>query len=95
MRFAGEQPSGNAAVRVYRFQNAAKPRGAYVIWRPTSDGSTLPKYTLTVGGRPTIATLVTLAKGKPGGVAAPLPVTGGRATLAVSECPVLVLVNRR
>jgi hypothetical protein len=95
MHFAGEQPSGSAAVRIYRFQNAAKPGGAYVVWRPTTDGSMLPGYTLTVGRKPTKVTLVTLAKGKPSGAAAPLPLAGGRVTLAVSERPVLVLVNRR
>ena len=41
MRFAGEQPSGNTDVRVYRFKSAAVAGGAYVVWRPTSDGSTL------------------------------------------------------
>jgi len=93
MRFAGEQPSGNADVKVYRFQSTAGPGGAYVIWRPTSDGSTLPHFTLAMSGKPGGATLVTLVKGKPGGAAIPLPLTGGRATLAVSERPVIVLVN--
>ena len=94
MRFAGEQPSGSAAVKVYRFQSAAGTGGAYAIWRPTSDGSTLPRYTLTAGGKTRAATLVTLVKGQPSGVAAPLRLTGGRATLSVSERPVIVLVNR-
>lgn len=94
MRFAGEQPSGNAAVKVYRFRSAAGAGGAYVVWRPTSDGSALADYALTVGGRAGGATLVRLVKGKPSGAAAPLPLPGGRATLAVSERPVIVLVNR-
>jgi len=93
MRFAGEQSSRNAAVKVYRFQSTAGPGGAYVIWRSTSDGSTSPHFTLAVGGKTAAATLVTLVKGKPGGAAAPLPLTAGRATLPVSERPVIVLLN--
>ena len=93
MRFAGERPSGDANVKIYQFQSAAGPGGAYVIWRPTSDGSTLARFTLTLGSRAATATLVTLVKGKASGAAAPLPLTAGRATLAVSERPVLVLVT--
>ncbi len=93
MRFAGEQPSGNAGVKVYRFRSAAGTGGAYVVWRPTGDGSTLPGYSLVLGGRATGATLITLVKGKPRGAAVPLPLTAGRVTLAVSERPVIVLVN--
>jgi len=94
MRFAGEMASGNAAVRVYRFKSASGPGGAYVVWRPTSDGSTLARFTLKTGGGATVATLVTLVKGHPSGAATPLPLTGGRATLSVSERPVIVLVRR-
>jgi hypothetical protein len=81
-------------VKVYRFQSAAEPGGAYVIWRPTSDGSTLPYFTLTLGKKTAAATLVTPAKGKPSGEATPLPLAGGRVTLAVSERPLIVLVDR-
>lgn len=94
MRFAGEQPSGDAAVKVYRFQSATGATGACVVWRPTSDGSTLPHFALTVGGKTGRATLVTLVKGRPGGVAIPLTINGGRMTLEVSERPMIVLVNR-
>ncbi len=95
MRFASEQPSGNAAVKIYRFQSASGRSGAYVVWQPTSDGSTLARFSLVVGAKTAGATLVTLDKGKPRGAASPLLLTGNRATLAVSERPVIVLVTRR
>lgn len=94
MRFAGEQPSGNAAVKVYRFRSAAGTGGAYVVWRPTSDGSTLPHFKIMLGGKTDEATLITLVKGKSSGEATPLILKGGRASLAVSEQPSIVLVNR-
>lgn len=93
MRFAGEVPSGDAAVRVYRFKSASGPGGAYVVWRPTSDGSTLAHFTLAAGVKAGAATLVTLVKGRASGAASPLPLASGRATLEVSERPVIVLVT--
>lgn len=95
MRFAGEQQSRDTAVKVYRFQSTDRGRMAYIVWRPTSDGSTLARFTLAVGGKTAGATLVTLDKGKPSGTASPLPLTGGHAMLTVSERPVIVLVTRR
>ena len=99
MRFAGEQASGNqasgnAAVKVYRFKSAVGPGGAYVVWRPTSDGAAPVPFMLTAGTGVKAATLVTLVKGKPSGTATFLPLMAGRATFAVSECPLIILVNR-
>ena len=95
MRFAGEMPSGNAKVKIYRFAGAARTGEAYVVWCPTSDGTTLAHYTLILPEKPTAATLVTLTAGQPSGAAAALIVTAGRVSLAVSERPLIVLVRHR
>ena len=94
MRFAGEQLSGEAAVKVYRFKSAVGAGGADVVWRTTSDGSTSARFMLAVGTKTGAASLVTLVKGEASGAASPLPLTAGRATVAVSERPVIVLLSR-
>ena len=94
MRFAGEQPSGETGVKVYRFKSAAGAGGADVVWRTTSDGSTSAHFMLAVGTKTGATSLVTLVKGEASGAASPLPLTAGRATVAVSERPVIVLLSR-
>ncbi len=94
MRFAEDTPSGNARVKVYRFAGASKPGGAYVIWCPTSDGTTVPSYTLTLSGKTATASRVTLTAGQVSGLTDPLPIPKQSVTLAVSERPIIVLVDR-
>ena len=93
MRFDGEQPAG-ADVRVYRFRSAAGPGGAYAVWRPAADGKARAGFALALGSRPGRATLVTLARGRPNGTASPLTPAKGRVLLTVSECPIIVRVDR-
>ncbi len=95
MRWAGEQPSGDPNVRVYKFKSALGPGGAYAVWRPTSDGAAATGYRLVLPAKATRATRITLTTGRATGEAAPLSLAAGnKATLAVSERPLLVLVDR-
>jgi hypothetical protein len=97
MRFAGEQVSGKPNVSVYKFKSAkavnGKSGGAYVMWCPTSNGTEEKNVTLTLSGKPTTATLVTLSGGDTKGAATPLRIMGGKVTIDASERPVFVLTD--
>lgn len=90
MRFSGEVDSGDPKVLVYKFRSD-KGTGAYAVWCPTASNTVVDNYQLK--GLGSAATLVEFAKGEPKGKASPLTLNGGTATLKVSECPVLVLVD--
>lgn len=92
MRYAGEVASHDPKVRIYRFRSD-RGAGAYAVWCPTSENAVVPNYRLAIPGKPRGATLVELADGEKNGRATPLTVTDGAATVNVSECPVIVLVD--
>lgn len=94
MRFVNEIPSINPKVKVYRFGSVSKTGGAYAVWCPTSDGTTVPGYHLTLSGAATAASQITLTPGKPSGITTPLSLLGKTVSIDVSERPVIVLVNR-
>lgn len=65
MTFTGEQASGNPSVWIYKFRQSGGNSGAYVLWCPTSNGTSLD-YQLTLTGAP--STLVTMTSGDTDGV---------------------------
>ncbi|MFD0669860.1 fibronectin type III domain-containing protein [Cohnella sp. GCM10027633] len=93
MRYHDEIASGNPNVMIYRFKSATGNNGAYVLWSPTSNNTTVGNYQLTLAGTPTTASKVTMTAGDTNGVTTPLTISGGKVTLNVSERPVYVLVN--
>jgi hypothetical protein len=93
MRYQGIVDSGNASVSIARFFDGASNQGAYVVWAPTSNATVVDGYALHVASGVTSASLVTLVDGSTTGTEAPLTLTGGSATLQVTETPALVLVN--
>ncbi|WP_372633154.1 fibronectin type III domain-containing protein [Cohnella sp.] len=93
MRYSGEQASGNANVKIYKFKNATSTNGGYVIWSPTSNNTTVNDYQLSLTGTPSSATLVTMQNGDTDGVPSALTVSGGKVTVNVSERPIFVLVD--
>jgi hypothetical protein len=92
MRYAGEAPSGDPRVRIYRFRSD-RGNGAYVVWSATSENASVPNFRLSHLGPARSATLVEMAGGRKDGSATPLAVTDGGVTVTVSECPVIVLVD--
>jgi len=92
MVWQGEPATGNANVMVATFAAPSGPGGAYVLWAPTSNGTTVPGYALDVGGATTV-TQVSLADQKLTGVETTLSPSGGKVSVDVSESPVLVLVD--
>lgn len=93
MVFAGEQPSGNASVTVYRFRDTQGPGGALVVWSPTSNATTVPGYALALPTGATSAKEVQLVDQQPNGVEQSLGPSGGQVKLDVSETPAIVLVD--
>lgn len=93
MVYMGEQDSGNPDVWVYKFKELNGSKGAYVIWCPTSNGTTVDGYTLSLSGSPLEATLVTMEHGDTDGVPQSLSIVNGSVTVDVSERPVFVMVD--
>ncbi|MFD0673432.1 fibronectin type III domain-containing protein [Cohnella sp. GCM10027633] len=93
MQYLGEQDSGNASVKIYKFKNATTGAGAYVVWSPTSSDAKVNNYSLSLQGSPTSATLVTMASGDTDGVTSSLSMSGGAVTVNVSERPIFVMTN--
>ena len=87
MAYAG---TVEAPVRVVKLYDAAANEGAYVVWSPTSDGSS-SDYALSVNA--TSATLVTLKDGSTTGDESTVTPQSGSIALTVTESPTLVLVN--
>lgn len=94
MRFAGEAPSQDARVRIYRFKRIGGPGGAFALWCPTSNGTAVDGYRFTLPQAATHATLVELHTGSIHGVTSDLRITSRRTTLRVTERPVFVVVDR-
>ena len=85
MVYTGEQASGNSDVWIYKFKNTSGNNGAYVLWCPTSDGTTVDNYELTLTGSPSTATLVEMVDEDTDGVPNSLTISGGKVTVDVSE----------
>jgi hypothetical protein len=92
MVWQGQPATGNANVSVATFADSSGTGGAYVLWAPTSNGTTTPGYLLDIGGA-TTATQVTLADQQPTGVETALSPNGGKVSVDVGETPVIVLVD--
>jgi hypothetical protein len=93
MLFNDEQDSGNANVLIYTFKGATFGGGAYVLWSPTSNNTTVNDYQLKLRGYPASATLVTLSDTSTTGDSSPLTISEGTVTVNVSERPIFVLVS--
>ncbi len=93
MAYQGSVDSGNAKVKVIKLYDAAKNEGAYVVWSPTSDGSTVADYQLTLASGIDSAKIVTLKDGSSTGDEAAATIKSGAISVKVTETPALVLVN--
>jgi chitodextrinase len=93
MVYVGEVPSGNPNVWIYKFKSVNNNSGVYAVWSPTSDGTTVNNYQLSMGGNPTAAKQVTLTNGNIMGSETTLGISGNTVTINVSEAPVFISVN--
>jgi hypothetical protein len=93
LRYFNEQSSGNSNVLIYKFKNTTGNNGAYVVWCPTSNNTTVNNYQLSLTGTPTTAKQVTLTSGYTNGVESVLSISGGKVTVNVSERPIFIMVD--
>jgi len=93
MVYVGEQASGNPNVLIYKFKDKASNNGVYAIWSPTSDGTTVNNYQLTMNANPSSAKKIDMVKGNETGIETSLSIAGNKVTVIVSEQPVFVSVN--
>lgn len=94
MRFQQEVVSTHEKVWIYAFKNSENGSGAYVVWCPTSDGTTVQNYQLQLTENTGSATLISLRDKEKNGVSKPLDIMGGKIEIDVSERPVIILVDR-
>jgi hypothetical protein len=94
MVFLDEYPSGNENVWIYRYKNAKTGKGAYVLWCPTSDGTTVENYELKLTGDFTLATKVLLEDKQESGIQDVVEVFTKSVKIHVSEKPVILLVDK-
>jgi chitodextrinase len=93
MVYVGEVASGNPNVWIYKFKSLTGSNGVYVVWSPTSNGTTVNGYQLTMAGNPSSAKMITLTSGNIMGSESVLSITSGKVTFNVSENPVFISVN--
>lgn len=91
--FAGEQASGHPNVMVYKFIDPDSDNGAYVLWCPTSNGTTVNEYNLSLGSSPSNATQITMQDQDIDGIETSLNIQNGVVTVNISETPIFVMVD--
>lgn len=94
MVFQDEYPSANEKVWIYRFRDLKTGKGAYVLWCPTADGTTVENYELKLTGNTLSATKVTLMDKQESGIPEIQEIAGQTIKVNVSERPVIVLVDK-
>jgi len=93
LAYAGRASKTNDSVSVARFYDPATNKGAYVIWSPTSDGSTVAAFHLPIASSATPTAVITLETASiTGHSTQPVSAAGG-VTLDVDETPLIVLVD--
>ncbi|MEI9941035.1 MAG: hypothetical protein WDO69_27775 [Pseudomonadota bacterium] len=93
--YAGTASKASDPVSVARFYDPTTNQGAYVVWSPTSNGSTVAGFHLPVASAATPTDVITLETASVTGHAAQPVSAAGGVTLDVSETPLIVLVDGR
>ncbi|MFW6306714.1 MAG: dockerin type I domain-containing protein [Bacillota bacterium] len=93
MIFEEEQVSGHENVLIYKFKELEGNRGAYVVWCPSSDGSEVIDYQLSISSVSQKALMVKMVEGDIDGITEDLVINNGKVTIDVSEKPVFIIVD--
>lgn len=94
MYYSGEQPSLNANVQIYTYENLARDTVVYVLWAPTSKGTLEVGYQLGMANEPKSASLVQLTNGSTSGTISSLKINQNSVKVDVSERPVFVVTTK-
>ena len=89
--YVADVPSGQADVKIAKFNDTKGTGGALVVWTPTSSATVHNGYALALPTGSTSARAVALVDKQADGVETALMPTGGRVTLDVTETPTVVL----
>ncbi|MFN8207984.1 MAG: hypothetical protein U0T82_11335 [Bacteroidales bacterium] len=92
--FIREVPSEQPDTWIYNFSNKDQSREVYVLWCPTSDGTTVKNYMFSIPGTNCIARMVQLADDLPEGKITLLQNIHNMVRIDVSETPVMIIVER-
>ena len=82
----------NERIYQYTFEKKGTNQLCYVLWCPTSNGSTIDNYSLSIGDK-TRATLTTLEDGYYDGIRSKLKIENGNVKVNVSESPIFITVD--
>ena len=93
MIFHDEYASGNDKVWIYRYRHPETGKGAYVLWCPTADGTSVNEYKLKLTGNAASATQISLIDKMDFGKKENLDINNQSITVNVSERPVIILVD--
>jgi hypothetical protein len=93
--FRKEILSGHPDVWIYQFSNLENTKDIYVLWCPTSDGTTVKDYMFSLSEKTQTAMLVRLSKDNPAGIISPLRFTNNITEVGVSETPVMIVVEKQ
>ena len=91
MTYVADVASGQADVKIAKFNDTKGTGGALVVWAPTSSATVHTGYALALPTGSTSARAVALVDKQPNGVETALMPTGGYVTLDVTETPTVVL----
>jgi hypothetical protein len=92
--YTGEQNSYNSNVLIYKFESALQDTMVYAVWAPTSNGTIIDSYQLSLPDKPATATLIELVEGEIQGLKTGLRINRNTVSITVSEKPVFVMTSQ-
>ena len=93
MRFEQEIESGDENVWIYKFRHTDQNVGAYAIWCPTGNATSVPDYELILDAAETKAIVVEMEDMKNFGVETDLIIENQKVVVSVSERPVFIIAG--
>lgn len=90
MKYAGEIPSTNPAITIYKFKESGTKKQVYAIWAKTSSGYNVKGYKLKIKDEGDVASLIELKADNIEGNTSNLNLQNGEVVIDVSERPVFV-----
>jgi hypothetical protein len=93
MYFRREIMSGDPDVWIYQYMSPDSSRSVLVMWCPTSDGTEVKNYKLSLEGSPDRVSMVELMAGFENGLARDIQLTHGTLMVHVTEKPVFIVLD--
>lgn len=94
MRFAGEVPSQNPEVLIYKFKDIKSAKGVYAVWAKTSRDLKVSNFPVDLSGEASTAQIISLLAGSTTGKRQSLTLNQGKVLIDVSERPVFIMADQ-